>query len=303
MPRLNRSTQFEPMKAHSQSPTKEWLEMCFKSGIHFLVTDKFDGIRACNTNQGLLSRTLKPIPNLYVREYIEKLCPTGFDGELMIRGNFSGVQSAIMSQDGAPDFSYHVFDDFSNASAPYEERVERLQRFWKMNESCSSARLVCEMPRLVKDFATLQIEEAKAIERGREGLILRVPWGPYKFGRSTLNEAWMLKLKTWEDAEATIVDFEPLQRNQNAPQLDNFGRQKRSSRIEGKVAEEMLGAWVVKHPTFGIFNVGGPYTILQRCIMWKERYNWINKIITFKYQPHGTKEKPRSPQFKAVRLD
>lgn len=290
------------MKAYTQSPDNDTLKRWFDMGIELWVTDKFDGIRCLTTNEGAMSRSMKPIPNRHVQLFMATRVPVGWDGELMTGSIFGDCQSHFMSHDVVGDFTYHVFDDYTHAYLPYSERVERLKRFALMNPSMPQVKF--ELPRVVRDFATLQKEENEAVEdRGREGLILRVPWQVYKYGRSTLAEAGMLKLKRWEDAEATVVSFEPLMRNTNAPEQDAFGRQKRGHGISGKVPDEMLGAFIVYSEEFGTFNIGGPFTQLQRCKFWEDRHNLVGKQVTYKFQRHGTKEKPRSPRFHRIRLD
>src|SRR4051812_44778849 len=76
-----------------------------------LATPKLDGIRCVVVGGKAMSRSFKPIPNDWVRSEIERTCPDGFDGEIMIKGaDFNAAQSQIMSRDGKPDFEYHVFD-------------------------------------------------------------------------------------------------------------------------------------------------------------------------------------------------
>lgn len=292
---------FEPMKAYTQNPTDMWLQGAFMSGVVFYVTDKFDGIRCVITDKGAVSRTLKPIPNNHVRKWLEDNVPIGFDGELMTAGVFGDCQSHFMSHDVIGDFTYHVFDDFTNSGHNYKERVERLKCFCATPSTAKHVQI--ELPRRVNTFAMLQKEEEAALERGREGLILRVPWGPYKFGRSTLSEGYMLKLKRWEDAEATIIGFVPLMRNHNPATINAFGRQERKHGINLKVPDEMLGAWVVDSEEFGVFNLGGPYTALQRCKFYEDREQMMGKKVTYLFQRHGTQAKPRNPKFHRIRLD
>ena len=72
-----------------------------------LATPKLDGIRCLMVEGVAMSRTMKPIPNQFVQEELAGL--NGLDGELMVKGDFNAVSSAIMSRDGEPDFFFHVF--------------------------------------------------------------------------------------------------------------------------------------------------------------------------------------------------
>lgn len=292
------------MKAYTQTPPDEWFEREFSRGRYFLVTDKFDGIRAVNQSHGLFSRTMKPIPNEWICNIANASAGLNFDGELMtytdgVADDFHTVQSKVMTQEGQPIFKYHVFDDFSNPFLPYNIRTTRLELFNKYAHN-GDEHITLELPRPVSSLFALKMEHEDAINRGREGLIVRDPESPYKYGRSTLNEGWMLKLKLWEDAEARIIGWEPLMRNTNESTINIFGRQERGHGIQGKIADNMLGAFIVESEEFGVFNIGGPFTTLQRCNFWQ---NYLNSILTYQFQRHGTKEKPRSPRFKGIRLD
>ena len=94
--------------------------------LPILVTPKRDGIRCLTVNGVAMSRSLKPIPNKFVREQLAGL--HGLDGELMLKGAFNDVQSGIMTEDGEPDFMYHVFDRF-DSDAGYWARVQSIKDF------------------------------------------------------------------------------------------------------------------------------------------------------------------------------
>lgn len=60
-----------------------------------LATPKLDGIRCLKIGGKALTRSLKPISNRFVREWIEDNLPDGVDGELMLRNDtFSETTSA-----------------------------------------------------------------------------------------------------------------------------------------------------------------------------------------------------------------
>jgi DNA ligase 1 len=272
---------------------------------------KFDGIR-CYTADLVpppgdlsvpVSRSLKIIPNMHVRDKIAKL-PPGLDGEIMT-GQFHDCQSRIMSRQGFPDFKYHVFDYCPNdgwARTPFYERLVRTQDtlipLMKQFEW-----LVYVKQELVNNHEELMAVEAQAIESGHEGLILREPNGPYKYGRSTFIEGYLLKVKRFLDSEAEVVGYEPLMRNQNAPEINALGYQERSSHKAHMVPDELLGKLKVVDPKFREeFGIGSGFNMSQRQTMWSDRLNLIGKLVTYKYQPHGSSEDaPRTPIFKGIR--
>jgi len=71
------------------------------------------------------------------------------------------------------------------------------------------------LPRVINSAEELDAFEAACLRDGFEGVMLRSPSGRYKFGRSTLKENLLLKLKRFEDAEAQIIGFEELSHNAN----------------------------------------------------------------------------------------
>src|SRR5262249_23995383 len=92
-----------------------------------LASFKYDGIR-CTIVPGVGPRTrsLKEIPNHYVRGLLETL-PHGYDGELMAprQGNethMAAAQRAFMREEGENEFTFHVFDNVSIAG-PFKDRL------------------------------------------------------------------------------------------------------------------------------------------------------------------------------------
>src|SRR5262249_7923983 len=91
-----------------------------------LVSPKIDGIRCLIHDGQPVTRKLKPIPNHYVRHKLQGLPP--FDGEITVgpmdAGMFDRTQSAIMSHDGEPDFTYWVFDNTAAPDVPFHLRLD-----------------------------------------------------------------------------------------------------------------------------------------------------------------------------------
>ena len=150
--------------------------------------------------------------------------------------------------------------------------------------------------------------------------MIRDPQGPYKGGRSTLNQGWLIKYKEWLDAEGTVVGFEERMHNTNEDQKDNFGHAKRSSHKDGKVPMGTLGALLLD-TAWGQLSVGTGFDDALRQDIWERncviakgegdhvefivrgKQPDINRVVTFKYQPFGMQDKPRFPIFKHFRED
>lgn len=263
-----------------------------------IATPKIDGVR-CITMPEPVSRKLKPIPNEYVRANLISLSVYGLDGELMLPDakHFGDVTSAFMSKKGSPKFEYHVFDMIGNQ--PYIERIERLDQWMKNNRPPRWLKMV--EPVAIDNADELLKYEEICLADGYEGVIVRTPNSPYKYGRSTLNEGYMLKLKRFKDAEAVVYDTVEYQHNTNPAKKDNLGHTERSTAKAGKVPAGMLGKLCVRN-TQGIeFEVGTGFTQDQRKQLWAIRSRLIGRTVKYKYQPAGAKDKPRFPVFLGFR--
>ena len=260
-----------------------------------LATPKLDGIRCVVLNGKALSRSLKPIPNNWIRSILERPEFENFDGELVLadrtRG-FNEVSSAVMSKEGVPVFQYVVFDYISGRD--YCDRIEQLKLSFSFGNLPTAEPLLPTYiigPEILKDY------EETCLREGYEGVMTRDPYGPYKYGRSTAKEGWLLKIKRFEDGEAVVIGIEELQINNNPAFTGELGQTKRSSCQYGKVAGGVMGALVVKDLKTGVvFNIGTGFTDAERALEWKE-----GTIVKYKSQSHGEVEKPRSPVFLGIR--
>lgn len=259
-----------------------------------LCTPKLDGIRCLTIGNSPMSRKLKPIPNRHVCSVMSSL-PDNLDGELMLAGaNFNSVQSAIMTVEGTPDFQYYVFDVIQNL--PYSERIEHLKTL-KLPDFCIKV-----IPILINNEQELLSYEEKCINDGYEGVMIRSLNSPYKFGRSTLKEQYLLKLKRFQDSEAIVLDFEEKMLNTNESKINELGYLKKSSHKDNLVPANTLGSLTVKDITTNkIFNIGTGYSDDVRKEIWDNRNTYKGKTLTYKYQPHGMLDLPRCPVFKGFR--
>ena len=188
-----------PMLACSTIPAFEDLQ------FPLIASFKLDGIRCLVSKGQVRSRTLKAIPNNHVCRLLSAIdLPVALDGELMVDGEFNDVQSAVMSQSGTPNFTYLVFD--IQTTDVFKDRMEHAAKF-VADLDLPYVKVVEQ--RLIRSRNELVEFYSEALAKGYEGLILRSPNSPYKHGRSTLKQGWMLKLKPFEDAEAVRCTHEP----------------------------------------------------------------------------------------------
>jgi len=270
-----------------------------------LASTKLDGIRCLVIKGRALSRSFKPIRNSFTREWVENNLPDGIDGELIIKGkSFSDISSGIMSEDGRPDFRFMAFDfaPGEDTELPFEERIRNLSACF--TKATWPSRLEILEQGIIKTPKDLSLYEEFCLNAGFEGVMLRDPKGPYKSGRSTLREGWLLKLKRFEDSEAEILGFEELMSNQNVKEMNELGRMKRSSHIEGQVPADTLGRFIVRDIHSGVeFRIGTGQGLTHelRQEIWDHQKGYLGKLVKYKFQRYGTKDLPRMPIFMGFR--
>jgi DNA ligase-1 len=266
-----------------------------------LASPKFDGIRALNVDGQLVSRRLKPIPNKFLRTRWSKSLFKGLDGEL-IDGNFQKTTSSVMSRDGYPQVIWKVFDNYT-LSKPFNQRLEILLHAVELSNPDLDIQIVPHI--LCENEDELLEYEVKCLAKGFEGVMIRDPQGPYKFGRSTVREGWLLKVKRPQDAEGVIIGFEELMHNSNIAERDALGKMRRSSHKAGMVPMGMLGAMLLRMPGGVEVSCGTGFTEMQRRGFWRpdKLKQLMGKTVKFKYQKHGTKDRPRHPVFLGFRED
>jgi DNA ligase 1 len=140
-------------------------------------------------------------------------------------------------------------------------------------------------------------------EAGHEGLMLRDPDSCYKFGRATPVGQELVKVKTFEDAEATVIGYEEEMHNANEATVNELGRTKRSSHKANMTGKGRLGALIVLTQEGVTFNVGSGFTDDQRLSLWTNRKVLPGLTITYRYFNSGSKDKPRFPTFVGFRKD
>lgn len=293
-------SQFRPMLAATLKDTAT-------VSYPVLASPKYDGIRCVIRDGKALARSLKPIRNEYVRRVLEALgqAAEGFDGELMLPypANFNAVSSA-MTKRGLPppdDWFFVVFDRVPETQGEgFMSRVRSVQRAFKQWPAhvmpCEHAWI--DGPESLAHF------EAKMLAAGHEGIMLRSLEGPYKCGRATLREGFLSKLKRFVDSEAEIIEILELQHNTNEAFTGELGQTKRRTLKAGKVDGGVMGKMRVRDLQTGVeFKIGtgiGLTWELRRRI-YQCRDIMPGKIVRYRFQDHGRKDKPRIASFQGFR--
>lgn len=286
---------FKPMLA---SPIEDTSKLKFP----VLASIKLDGIRATVQGGKLLSRSLKLIPNKHIQKKFKNL-PEGLDGEL-IYGDpahpdcYRTTTSIVMSEGKDPaGIKFWAFDIFEPGG--FEKRSDYVYEH-VFNIDDPDVENVFQST--IQNEEQLLKYEADALVSGHEGVMVRSLDGPYKQGRSSVREGYLLKLKRFLDAEAVITGFYEEMENQNEAKKNALGRTERSTAKDGLVGKGTLGGFEVEDTKTGVaFQIGGGFTAEMRKDFWKRRKDLIGDVVKYKYFPTGSKERPRFPVFLGFR--
>lgn len=234
------------------------------------MSEKLDGVRAYWDGKQFLSRQ----GNLYHAPdwFIESLPAVPLDGELWIdRKKFQRTVSIVRRQDKNDlwnEVRFLIFDA-PTASGGFEERLAYLQDALAKG----TAKFARQHPHeRCRNLEALRTELTRIESLGGEGLMLRQPGSKYVSGRS----ATLLKVKTFHDAEATVI-----------------GHQAGAGRHKGR-----MGALLVRLPDGTEFAVGTGFTDRER-----EHPPGVGAVVTFRYQELSEAGVPRFPSWVGVRLD
>jgi DNA ligase-1 len=270
--------EFKPMLASVFNPEK----LTFPK----LASRKLDGIRCIVRDGVALSRSGKPIRNNYIQEILGRKEFNWLDGELMVGAPndpkaFSNATSGVMSEDGCPDFVFHVFD-IAAEGAGFETRLEIAKRI--VTKAKSRHIKIVEHVK-ISSLGALDILEEKFLMEGFEGVMLRSLDGPYKLGRSSVTEGHLLKVKRFSDAEAEIIGY--------VEEVTSKDRTPKGS----------LGKFLCRMDNGVEFGVGGGFSKEERARFWKMRDQMIGQYVKYKYFEVGMKDAPRFPSFIGIRSE
>ena len=235
----------------------------------YLVSEKYDGIRAIWTGSELLTRQGNPIsaPDWFTAP----LPDIWLDGELWTkRQNFEALSSIVRTQTPKDNrwrqVKYMVFD-MPDSQRPFEERYK--------NYSNLITQINAEHIKPIKQqrfHSNHELSEhlQAMVERGAEGLMLHLATAPHQSGRSDA----LLKLKPYFDDEAEVIAHLP---------------------GKGKYTD-MLGALRVRNQQGIEFSIGTGFNDAERA-----NPPPVGSIITYKYHGYTNNGVPRFASFLRIR--
>jgi DNA ligase-1 len=258
---------------------------------------KLDGYRASHHGVSVVSKSLKPFRNDYTTTLFKSPQLKGLDGELVVGPPYGEdvirrTNSGLTSREGAPAVTWWVFDDFTEPTLPFDMRFSAARARVR---SLKLSHVKVLQHKYVEDATELLELEAAALEKGYEGLMLRSPDGPYKFGRSTPKEGHLFKFKRFLDAEAVVIAVE--EGNVNGNELSDTGKRrtlKANMRPSG-----MIGTLLCMD-----LKTGREVRVAPGRLTHEERKlpcTFLGAVITYRYFPTGTIDAPRFPTFQTFR--
>ena len=270
----------------------------------FYASPKLDGVRCLIVDGVAMSRSMKPIKNRYIQQVLFDIRYDGLDGELIVGSPtaddvYRTTVSGVMSEDGQPNFTFHVFDVWSMDGAAYSTRLAQLRgALQDLGDNHPVRPLDHAYVRSAEELLAL---ERRTLQAGYEGLILRRPDSLYKRGRATQKSRAMMKMKRFVDAEAEILWAEELMHNANEAKKNELGYTERSSHKANQEPMGTLGALVCRTPEGVEFKIGTGFDAAERLHLWNNRHTLKGKLVKYKFFPVGIKDKPRHPVYLGMR--
>ncbi len=290
---------FKPLLAVEHSKVKTQPSSMYMS-------EKLDGIRCIVFGGVAYSRSLKPIPNKFIQDYVHQYSSVleGFDGELIIGDKnapdvFNQSTSGVMRQSGEPDFKFYVFDT-------YRQNVKWIERFTELrmieNFGGFPDRVILLDHYPVTDMFNIDEFEREMLALGAEGIMLRDENAYYKCGRSGTKNPELQKVKRFVDNEFEIIGWEPKYTNTNAAKTNELGRTERSTAKEGMVALDTMGSLILRTSKGDTFSCGSGMTDALREYLWQCRETLMGQLAKVKYFDVGTGYSvPRFPVLVGIR--
>lgn len=240
----------------------------------YWVSEKLDGVRAYWNGKHFFSKQgyIYQAPDWFVKDLPE----FPLDGELWLdRGQFERLSGIVRKQEPIDEewalVTYQVFD-LPDYPAAFDVRLRKLQDYFQQTATPPWLYLIPQFKLTRQNELNAMLE--KVVTDKGEGLMLHKGSSQYHAGR----DDDLLKLKTYEDAEAIVLDHLP-------------GKGKHEGR---------MGALLVKAVNHEqqdtVFKIGTGFSDQQR-----ENPPPVGGLITYKYFGLTSNGVPRFASFMRVR--
>lgn len=264
---------------------------------------KLDGIRGINRlgpGAQIVSRSNKPLPSAYVQRTFGVGEYAWMDGEMVVKDIVPGqvykhTFSACMTHGAEIPVKWYVFDTTRDRTMPYERRYNELQA---MYQKYGDEEWEVLEQKIVRNWDELLEYEKQALDLGFEGLVVRRRDAPYKFGRSTGPQQWLMAMVRIAKSEFKITGVYEGLHNANPAIIDSRGYTTRSSHMEQMVGKGLVGGFYGHDLHTKVeFKIGVADGLDQsmRQYIWEHPNEFIGKICKYKYKPYGVDVAPRQP--------
>lgn len=279
-----------------------------KTKIRFptMTSLKLDGIRCVCIDGKLLSRSLKPIRNIQLQEKFKDMMSYSkennviFDGEFYSHSlTFQEITSMVNSSDKdvSECLKFNCFDliKSNDFSMPFKDRIALLSKLEISNVIKVEQFIIDSVEGINKMFD-------KALDEDYEGLIVRCPNGEYKFGRSTINQGWLLKLKPFKTFDTKVLGFVERMENLNESQINELGRSFKRDTKADKKPTGICSALITEYDGHKMkVTLTGDEAFRKE--IWDNQGTYLGKMFEFKGMLIGSKNCPRHPTFIRFRGD
>ncbi|MEL0658211.1 DNA ligase [Psychromonas arctica] len=236
----------------------------------YYVSEKLDGIRAYWDGHQLISKQ----GNVFTAPtwFIKSFPATKMDGELWItRQQFEKVSGIVRTQDNKnmhwKQIKFMIFD-LPKSTVSFEQRINKMQTL--VADTNSPYLQMIEQQKIPNTEALFDLLNKVVMDKG-EGLMLHHQDALYQTKRSRD----LMKLKKFEDAEATVIAY-----------LPGKGKYK-----------GLLGAILVKNEEGVTFKIGSGFSDEKR-----NNPPAIGSVITYRFTGKTNNNIPRFASFVRIRV-
>jgi DNA ligase-1 len=311
---MSQSDGFKPMLAC------DWYEEKLK--FPCIVQPKLDGVHSLNRHGKCIGRSLKAHENRYITEKFSKPEYHGFCGEKInadlgaTHPDLCRITSGdLRRHEGEPNITWYLFDYVTEETKNfgYVQRMQMLRDFilnnctdvdWSNFEFVESV--------TVNSMHELLAIENEYLEQGYEGIIIRDPNAPYKYGRcgKTFMGCW--RVKRFIEEEILVDKINEGMHNANEAKTNELGRTERSTHQENMQPNGLLGnmegttlkdiydpqSQKLLIPKGERVTVSpGEMDHSKRKFYFDNPSEIVGHVIKFKMFPKGIKDKPRFPTY------
>ncbi len=291
---------FKPMLAPNEKVDLSTLN------YSLLASTKLDGIRCIIKEGEILSRSLKQIQCKQLRERLEPIRKFSEDNNIIFDGeiysdklSFQEITHFVMTQDLGDEelpasMKFYCFDSIEDnkTDTPFKQRAD------------FATLCMMRFPDIAVPVEQVEVDSAEEVndffeqvlKENYEGLILRDPKGAYKYGRGTLKESLIFKVKPFLDFDGQIIDvIQATEVNEDAEKkINELGRSVTSKKKGERHTIEKASAFMVKYEGKDL-KVVLSMTDEEKEEVWNNKDSYLGRWISYKGMLVGSKDVPRHP--------